>query len=785
MGFSPCSLPRPARQVFSLFSQKRSISLPKFGILKKLLFFVIFLGLGLFVSAQDSDKKDLKIGLVLSGGGAKGLAHIGALKVIEEAGIKIDYIGGTSMGAFVGALYAAGYTATELDSIFRTTDFTNLIEDNLPRSAKTFYEKEDSEKYAITLPFNKFKISVPPAFSGGQNVYNELVKLLYPVKNIEEFDKLPIPFLCMATDVETGEEVVLKEGYLPQAVMASGALPSLFEPVKIGDRLLIDGGVVNNYPIQKVKEMGADVIIGVDVQHGLRDRDGLISATEILLQINNYRTVLDMEEKSKLTDIYIKPELSNFSVIDFNLYDRIIESGTEAAKKSYGDLRRLAIEQNDSERKIAKIKPQEKLIIDNLTVTGSADYSRGYIKGKLRLGKNKETTFSRLEQGVGNLAATRNFQTIHYKLQSDGAREELILDLSENPVKTFVRLGAHYDDLYKTAAILNVTQKRLLIRDDVASFDFIMGDNVRYNFQYYVDKGSYWSFGLNSRFNDFEKEIDFDLIRGNFEVPTGVNVNTINLDVSELTNQIYVETVLREEFAFRTGIEHKLLKYGTRTLAQRGNEEAPLGRQTPDGKTLFDNSNFYSAFGKLTLDTYNDAYFPSKGLYFAGDFHFYVFSSDFNDNFKEFSIAKARMGGAIPLLKNLSLNLETEGGFKLGTSDVTSFDFLLGGYGTDLINNFIPFFGYDFISLPGNSFVKAYGRLDYEFVPKSHLMFTANFANVDDDIFRTNDWFALPSYSGYGVGYGWESFLGPLQVHYAWSPEGKNSNFFFSLGYWF
>src|SRR5680860_210881 len=377
MGFSPCSLPRPSRQVFSLFCSKRSISLPKFGVLKKLLFFVIFLGLGLFVSAQDSDKKDLKIGLVLSGGGAKGLAHIGALKVIEEAGIKIDYIGGTSMGAFVGALYAAGYTATELDSIFRTTDFTNLIEDNLPRSAKTFYEKEDSEKYAITLPFNKFKISVPPAFSGGQNVYNELVKLLYPVKNIEEFDKLPIPFLCMATDVETGEEVVLKEGYLPQAVMASGALPSLFEPVKIGDRLLIDGGVVNNYPIQKVKEMGADVIIGVDVQHGLRDRDGLISATEILLQINNYRTVLDMEEKSKLTDIYIKPDVSNFSVIDFNLYDRIIESGTEAAKKSYGDLRRLAIKQNDSERKMAKIKPQEKLIIDNLTVTGSADYSRG------------------------------------------------------------------------------------------------------------------------------------------------------------------------------------------------------------------------------------------------------------------------------------------------------------------------------------------------------------------------------------------------------------------------
>ncbi|MDT7829074.1 patatin-like phospholipase family protein [Pricia sp. S334] len=746
---------------------------------------VVLLGSGIFAFGQVGDSSSPKVGLVLSGGGAKGLAHIGALKVIEEAGVKIDYIGGTSMGAIVGALYAAGYTATELDSIFRTTDFTNLIDDNLPRSAKTFYEKEDSERYAVTLPFSKFKISVPSAYSGGQNVYNELVKLLYPVKNITDFDKLPIPFLCIATDVENGEEVILKEGYLPQAVMASGALPSLFEPVKADDRLLIDGGVVNNYPIEKVKNMGADVIIGVDVQHGLRDREGLISATEILLQINNYRTVNDMVEKSEQTDVYIKPEIDKFSVIDFNLAARIIESGAVAAKKSYGDLRRLAKMQGDVKGQVPVIKPVEKLTIDHLTVTGSANYPRGYVKGKLRLGKDGETTFSKLEQGVGNLAATRNFKTIHYKLKDSGGEQELILDLTENPVKTFVRIGAHYDDLYKTAAILNVTRKQLLTRDDVASFDFIIGDNVRYNFQYYVDKGSYWSFGLNSRFNDFRKEIDFDLIRGNYEVPSGINLGTINLDVSDFTNRVYVETVLREEFAYRMGVEHKLLKYSTRTLGQLGEDEVRADRRTSDGKTYFENSNFYSVFGKLTLDTYDDAYFPSKGLYFDGDFHFYLLSSDFNDNFKEFSVAKARMGGAVPISKYLSLNIETEGGFKLGTSDVTSFDFILGGFGTDLINNNIPFFGYDFISLPGNSFVKAYGRLDYEFWPKNHLMFTANFSNVDDDIFRTGEWFTLPDYSGYGIGYGWESFLGPLQVHYSWSPEGKTNNFFFSLGYWF
>ena len=153
---------------------------------------------------------------MLSGGGAKGLAHIGALKIIEESGIKVDYIGGTSMGAIVGALYASGYSAQQLDSIFRNTDFNNLIQDNVPRSAKTFYEKEDSERYALTLPFENFKMSFPQAISGGQNIYNLLVQLLFHVKDVQDFRKLPIPFVCMATNVETGEEVLLDRGICPK-----------------------------------------------------------------------------------------------------------------------------------------------------------------------------------------------------------------------------------------------------------------------------------------------------------------------------------------------------------------------------------------------------------------------------------------------------------------------------------------------------------------------------------------------------------------------------------------
>ena len=230
------------------------------------------------------------------------------------------------------------------------------------------------------------------------------------------------------------------------------------------------------------------------------------------------------------------------------------------------------------------------------------------------------------------------------------------------------------------------------------------------------------------------------------------------------------------------GLEHKLLKYSSRTFS---NQDTVPPTGTVNERIFFENSNYFSTYGKLILDTYNNRYFPSKGLYFKGDFHLYLFSSDFNNNFKEFSIAKARMGAAFPISNKLSINLETEGGFKLGNSEVKALDFVLGGYGNDLINNFVPFLGYDFLSLPGNSYVKAYGRLDYEFIKKHHMMFSVNIANVEDDLFRTGEWFTLPDFSGYGISYGWDSFIGPVQVMYSWTPELNDGNFFFSIGYWF
>ena len=208
-------------------------------------FFAFFTMASLF-SQETEQSNPKKIGLVLSGGGAKGFAHIGALKVIEEAGVKIDYIGGTSMGAVIGGLYATGYNATQIDSIFKDTNFTELISDFIPRSSKNFYEKRNDESYAIVLPFNKFKVEFPEALSKGMYSYNLISKATRNARHIDDFSKLPTPFFCIATDIETGDQVVLNKGNLAQAILASSAFPTLFPPVEINGKFLVDGGVANN-----------------------------------------------------------------------------------------------------------------------------------------------------------------------------------------------------------------------------------------------------------------------------------------------------------------------------------------------------------------------------------------------------------------------------------------------------------------------------------------------------------------------------------------------------------
>ncbi|MCG9792009.1 patatin-like phospholipase family protein [Flavobacterium algicola] len=720
------------------------------------------------MNAQEQERP--KVGLVLSGGGAKGFAHIGVLKVLEEAGVKVDYIGGTSMGAIVGGLYAAGYNAKQLDSIFNDTNFDELLSDYIPRASKNFYEKGNDERYALVLPFNKFRIGIPEALSKGLYNFNLLSKLTRNVKYTEDFNNLPTPFLCIGSNIETGKQVILDKGNLAQAMLISAAFPSLFSPIELNGDLLIDGGVTNNYPINEIRALGADIIIGVDVQDDLLRKKSLNDATKILVQITNLHSIETMKNNIEQTDIYIKPNIKDYGVISFDKGAAIIRKGEEAAFSVYEKLKVLA------DTTEIYVKPPLKLASENLTIRNINcnelnNYTSEYITGKLRFKAGSKINYKQLERGINNIDATHNFNSINYYLTAteDSDAVDLNLVLREEPIKSYLKFGLHYDELYKSGVLINLTQKKRFFKNDIASLDLVLGDNVRYNFDYYIENGYNFNIGFKSNFNQFNRNITSTPENYDFAF---LSMNTVNIDFWDLTNQIYFQSLFIQKFLVGGGLELKHLNIKSETI----NNNDPV----------IDNSNYLSAFGYAKYDSFDDKHFPSKGYSFSGDVHTYLTSSDYTKAFTPYTIVKGEIGAAFTLFNNFTVTLKNEAGFSAGDKSVPFLNFVLGGYGFNPINNFKPFYGYDFLSIAGNSYIKTMGNIDYEFYKNNHFNFSANFANVGNKIFENiNDWVSVPKYSGYAVGYGLETIIGPIEIKHTWTPDNSDGYTWISVGFVF
>ena len=607
---------------------------------------------------------------------------------------------------------------------------------------------------------------MPSGLSKGLYNFNLLSSLTQHVSHVRDFNQLPIPFLCIATDAETGEKVVLDSGILAQNMIASGALPTLYSPVEINGRVLIDGGVIDNYPIEELKSRGIDIIIGVDVQDGLKNRDELKGVTSVLAQINNFSMLEKMEGKQKATDIYIKPDIKGFTVVAFDKGREIIEKGKEKAMEF---TRELAPFRNLNVKNNGKLIIQDSINIKDVIINELDNFTRAYVIGKLKFKRNSTISMNQLQKGILNLSATQNFSAINYSFEKMQDGDKLILQLKENENNAFLKFGLHYNDLFKSGILLNYTKKRLIAKNDVASLDLILGDNIRYNFDYYIDNGFYWSFGFNSKLTTFNRNITSNIPENAIFNTTA---NAFNLDFFDLSNQAYLQTIFAQKFSLGGGMEYKFLRLKSETLENI--------------VPIFEDSNYLSLFGFMKYDSFDKKYFPRTGWNFNSEIRYYAYSSDYKNNFERFSVAKADFSFAQPVFKNMTFKLQTEGGFAIGERSVSYFDFILGGYGFQQVNNFKPFFGYEFLSLAGDSYLKLLLTVDYEIFKKHHLNFTANFANIGNNIFDNMDtWFIEPSYSGYSIGYGMETVIGPVEIKHSWSPETKDHHTWFSVGFWF
>jgi NTE family protein len=741
--------------------------------MKKVFTFIFcFIFLGGFAQ-KTLPKTDIKVGLVLSGGGAKGFAHIGVIKVLEQAGVRVDYIGGTSMGAIIGALYASGYNANQLDSIIRNTDFTNILQDKLPRDAKSFFQKENDEKYVITLPVKGNNIGLPSAISKGQNVFNLFSRLTEHVHDIQDFNNLPIPFLCIATDLETGKQVILNHGFLPEAIRASGSFPTLLEPVEIDGKFLSDGGIANNFPVQEVVNMGADVVIGVDVQDKLKKRAQLNSAPKIIMQIVNFNMYAENETKKNEVDVYIHPIMKGFNVVSFDKAEEIIKAGETEALKELPYLKSVAKQQSDKLKLIKgkTIYPKNKKIrIKDIEIKGLKRYSKEYLLSKLDVNKGDTITFKEFIKGIERLSATNNFKSINYRFLPELGGNKIVFDVEESNLNTTFSLGGHYDNLYKTGVLLNYKTKGFLQKSDIFSFDFVLGDNIRYNLNYFIDNGFHWNFGFRTRYVKFSDDIT--ILGSSFQNDNVItNSEKIRLDYNDFTTQFYAQTTFREKFITGMGLEHKYIKAFNKLTINRFTE-----------KFFYENESYYNAYFYLKLDTFDAKNYPKKGVRFSMSYRAYLASSA--SPFTTFTQLDGSLSFAHTFKERLTFQFTTEAGTVIGNNLNPVLDFHLGGVAQNLINTFRPFYGYDIADLNESSFLKSTFILRQEIFKENYLSFTANYARVEKDLFNNGRLFENTK-SGYAASYGINSFIGPIELIYAWSPDTSKSYWYLNVGFWF
>lgn len=720
--------------------------------------------------AQDSIQQNSrpKVGVVLSGGGAKGYAHIGALKKIEEAGIKIDYIGGTSMGAIVGGLYAAGYSPDELEVIIKELDLTSLIINEKTRQDIPYFEKANSEKYILDLPFNNFKLTIPQAVSSGQGPLDLLTYLFRHVHETEDFSKLPTPFVCIATDIETGEEIKLDKGFLPLAVLASGAYPSMIKPVKIDNKLLIDGGVLNNFPVKEVKDMGADIIIGVDLQDPLKTQEELSSATDILQQIIKFNMEKKSDEQRKLVDVMIIPDTEGYGVASFGDIKPILERGLIAAEEKFDALKEVAARQGniDNTRKTLDLK--EYLLIRDVKVNGAEQYNLNYLEGKLKIKSPQLASFKEIQNGINRLYSSGNFSKIDYKLNEENKNEYMLeLNVTETPVKQKIRFGLHYDDFFKTGLLLNYTSKGLVLKNSTFSTDFVIGDYMRYNVNFYIDNGYLPSFGFRSRMHRFNKEINLSEMRS----PEYPNLNELNYTFNDFVNQIYIQSTLKERYAIGVGLEHQYTELFTKNISQ--SEDFPFA--------VNEKGNYWKAYAYIGADSRNNPNFASRGLMFTSSIK-YLFDSNVKDFDKIYEF-EADLEKNFHINNFLSYRFTANFGTFFNGNNTSAQKFIVGGYVQQRFLNYTKFYGLPFATAFGDNKLILGSELQFKILKNHYAGLLMNLANVEDRFEHIQ--LTKFKYSGYGVKYGYDSPLGPINFIWAYSPHTDKGLFNLSLGYWF
>lgn len=718
--------------------------------MRKLFIFIllIYSSLNIFSQIKENTKISAhpKIGLSLSGGGAKGFAHIGVLKVLDSLGVKIDYISGTSMGAIVGGLYASGYTGKDIEKIVLETDFYNLLTGQNNRSESTFFDKS-TDKYLLKVPIKKGKVTLPSSITSGQKNIYLLKELFKNVSNIKDFSKLPIPFMCVATNLESGKTKVFENGDISESIMASSAFPSLMDPVKVGDSIYVDGAMTVNFPSEFLKKKGIDIVIGVDLSQGLSKRDNINSIVDILNQVIDFGIEKETENQEKYTDLYIHPELKNLSATSYDEKEKILNIGYNTTLQYVDFLKKLPKRSYESLR--APNNPIYSNIykIDNFELDNHDIYEKSYILGKMGLKLPSLETYGSINKMIDKLYATNNFKIIKYSIIQKENQNILKLSVNEDTNRYFLKFGLHYDNVFKSSLLVNLTVKRLFFRNSSFSIDGIFGDKPRYYINYSVDNGYIPGFGL------YSSGMTFDLKDSN---------KMINETWTWFRNEFFIQSIWKDKFAIGGGISYDYFS---------------VNNVSTDTTTY---GGYANPFLFLKGDNQDSKTFPKKGYYTEIEAKMYNAFSNSNEN-KAFQI-KADVRGNFPITKWLTYSLNTFYGITINpVSDF--YNYHLGGNFDQKVGNFVSFNGYNFGQEKNNNVIKLSNYFQFNPYKNYYLIADFSVANLFDNFDEAK--FLKVNYSSVGLTAGYDSPFGQIKLNYSHSLNKNPGIFSVVLGHWF
>ena len=699
-----------------------------------------------------------KVALVLSGGGAKGFAHIGVLKVLEEEGIPIDLIVGTSMGGLVGGIYSIGYSASELEKLVKTLDWEKVLSDEVSRAFLSKNDQMLKQRYLLSLPITgEKKLSLPQGLIKGQNVLNIFCGLAGNVPLNADFEKFPISFACVATNLENGKEVVLKNGFLPTAMFSSMAIPVAFQSSERDSVLLIDGGIVNNFPTDVAKKMGADIIIGVDIRNDYYDRKNLKSIGSVLNQLVIFFDQAKDSINNSLCDMIIRPDITGFSMSSFNAaVDSLILRGENAANGFREQLRELKRRYHlkPTEKSRAMVKP-DRWNITGISFSGKDRLDYEFLQKTMNLEIPGNYSSDEIKIAIDRLYGLGGFERIYFNLINNKTGKDLNLNIITKKVFS-QNIGFRANTTDAAAILLNTTRKNYGNIFGLLSVSTELSVNPGLSIVAESDQTSLPTAGINIKgkyqnYNVFEK---------------GDKIYKANIFYT--SGSLYLYKPIMHQFNTGIGLQEEY--YHGDIFSRNTTLET-------SGKMDFLLTNAYSY---LSFDNMDDFYFPAKGTNLYAEFSM---MADFKQTKEITPVALLRMKNVIPLQKKCALLVDVYGRALFDADFPRSRMTLVGGEPySQYFNYHLPFVGLSAVNIADRFACVGLIGLRVNITGSHYVSLLLNgfWQNTDLSFGK-----GINAIYGGGIRYSQKTILGPLDMTLGYSGSTDKPTFSANFGYWF